>query len=80
MIGHVGLIPSKSTWTGGFKAVGKTASSAMEVFELVKRYEAVGALGVEIEVVPEGDSWHIIGVEDTTGAYTGHNTPAMSMN
>ena len=52
VIGHVGLIPSKSTWTGGFKAVGKTASSAMEVFELVKRYEAVGAFGVEIEVVP----------------------------
>lgn len=22
--GHVGLIPSKATWTGGFKAVGKT--------------------------------------------------------
>jgi 3-methyl-2-oxobutanoate hydroxymethyltransferase len=52
VIGHVGLIPSKSTWTGGFKAVGKTAASAMQVYELVKRYEEAGAFGVEIEVVP----------------------------
>ncbi len=29
IIGHVGLIPSKATWTGGLKAVGKTAGSAM---------------------------------------------------
>lgn len=52
VIGHVGLIPSKATWTGGFKAVGKTAASAMQVYELVKRYEDAGAFGVEIEVVP----------------------------
>ena len=29
VIGHVGLIPHFCTWTGGFKAVGKTADSAM---------------------------------------------------
>ena len=52
VIGHVGLIPSKCTWTGGFKAVGKTAASAIEVYELCKRYEEAGAFGVEIEVVP----------------------------
>lgn len=52
VIGHVGLIPSKSTWTGGFKAVGKTADSAMAVWELCKKYEEAGAFGVEIEVVP----------------------------
>jgi 3-methyl-2-oxobutanoate hydroxymethyltransferase len=52
VIGHVGLIPSKATWTGGFKAVGKTADSAMQVYEACKRYEEVGAFGVEIEVVP----------------------------
>ena len=52
VIGHVGLIPSKSTWTGGFKAVGKTAASAMKVWELCHRYEEAGAFGVEIEVVP----------------------------
>ena len=52
VIGHVGLIPSRATWTGGFKAVGKTASSAMELFAAVKQYEAAGAFGAEIEVVP----------------------------
>ena len=52
VIGHVGLIPSKATWTGGFKAVGKTADSAMQVYEACKRYEEAGAFGVEIEVVP----------------------------
>lgn len=52
VIGHVGLIPSKCTWTGGFKAVGKTAESAMRVWEMVKRYEEAGAFGAEIEVVP----------------------------
>ena len=39
-------------WTGGFKAVGKTAASAMKVWELCQRYEEAGAFGVEIEVVP----------------------------
>jgi len=52
VIGHVGLVPHYCTWTGGFKAVGKTADSAMQVLERVKRYEDVGAFGVEIEVVP----------------------------
>ena len=52
VIGHVGLIPHFCTWTGGFKAVGKTAESAMQVHERCKRYEQAGAFGVEIEVVP----------------------------
>jgi 3-methyl-2-oxobutanoate hydroxymethyltransferase len=52
VIGHVGLIPSRATWTGGFKAVGKTAQSAIEIFKSVKQYEAAGAIGAEIEVVP----------------------------
>ena len=52
VIGHVGLVPSRATWTGGFKAVGKTADSALAMFKAVKAYEAAGALGAEIEVVP----------------------------
>jgi len=52
VIGHVGLIPSRKTWTGGFKAVGKTATSAMQILESVRKYEAAGAFGAEIEVVP----------------------------
>ena len=52
VIGHVGLVPSKRTWTGGFKAVGKSAESAMQIFSAVKAYESAGAFGAEIEVVP----------------------------
>lgn len=52
VIGHVGLIPSRATWTGGFKAVGKSADSALAIYEAVKAYEAAGAFGAEIEVVP----------------------------
>lgn len=51
--GHVGLIPSKATWTGGFRAVGKTASSALEVWRQTKALEEAGAFAAEIEVVPD---------------------------
>ncbi|ATU95231.1 3-methyl-2-oxobutanoate hydroxymethyltransferase [Phyllobacterium zundukense] len=50
--GHVGLIPSKATWTGGFRAVGKSAASALEVWRQVKALEEAGAFAAEIEVVP----------------------------
>lgn len=50
--GHVGLIPSKRTWTGGFKAVGKTLETAQLVWRQCKALEAAGAFAVEIEVVP----------------------------
>jgi 3-methyl-2-oxobutanoate hydroxymethyltransferase len=52
VVGHVGLVPSRATWTGGFRAVGKTAQGALALFEEVKAYEAAGAVAVEIEVVP----------------------------
>ncbi len=52
VIGHVGLIPSRRTWTGGWKAVGKTAESAKEIMAAVRQLEAAGAFGAEIEVVP----------------------------
>ncbi|RWE27122.1 MAG: 3-methyl-2-oxobutanoate hydroxymethyltransferase [Mesorhizobium sp.] len=54
--GHVGLIPAHATWTGGFKAVGKTAESATFVWKQVKDLEAAGAFAAEIEVVPAGVS------------------------
>lgn len=53
IVGHAGLIPSKATWTGGFKAVGKTADSAMLVYQQVKDLEAAGAIAAELEVVPD---------------------------
>jgi hypothetical protein len=51
IVAHVGLIPSQCTWTGGFKAVGKTAESALAVWRHVKRLEAIGCFGAELEVV-----------------------------
>lgn len=53
IVAHVGLIPSQCTWTGGFKAVGKTAQSAKAVWAHVQRLEAIGAFGAELEVVPD---------------------------
>jgi len=52
VIGHVGLIPSRRTWTGGWRAVGKTAESALDILRAVRQLEAAGAFGAEIEVVP----------------------------
>jgi len=52
VVGHVGLIPSRRTWTGGWKAVGKTAEGAKEIWDAVKQLEAAGAIAAEIEVVP----------------------------
>jgi 3-methyl-2-oxobutanoate hydroxymethyltransferase len=52
VVGHVGLVPSKATWTGGFKAVGKTAASAQKVWQDMCALETAGAIAVELEVVP----------------------------
>lgn len=53
VVSHVGLVPHKATWTGGFKAVGKTADSALEVWRQMQELEEAGAIGVELEVVPD---------------------------
>ena len=53
VVGHVGLVPARATWTGGFRAVGKTADSALRLYDEVRAYENAGAIAVEIEVVPE---------------------------
>ncbi len=50
--GHVGLIPSKRTWTGGFRAVGKTLDQAKWVWDACVALEEAGAFAAEIEVVP----------------------------
>ncbi|MEM7734688.1 MAG: 3-methyl-2-oxobutanoate hydroxymethyltransferase [Deinococcota bacterium] len=52
VVGHVGLVPYRSSWFGGFKAVGKTAEEALEVYEKTIAYQEAGAIAVEIEVVP----------------------------
>ena len=50
--GHAGLVPRKSTWTGGLRAVGKTIEEALWVYEEIKKLEAAGAWAVEVEVIP----------------------------
>lgn len=52
VICHVGLVPPKVTWTGGFKAVGKTVEQARQVWQQVQDFEAAGAFAVEMEVIP----------------------------
>ena len=49
--GHVGLVPRKSTLTGGLKTCGKTADEAMKLLDWMKRYEDAGAAAVEVECV-----------------------------
>ncbi|MEM1079681.1 MAG: 3-methyl-2-oxobutanoate hydroxymethyltransferase [Pseudomonadota bacterium] len=51
VICHVGLVPPKATWTGGFRAVGKTREQARALWQQVRDYEAAGAFAVEMEVV-----------------------------
>ena len=51
--GHAGLIPYRCTWTGGYKAVGRTAESAVKVWNQVRCLEDAGAFAVEMEVVPD---------------------------
>lgn len=50
---HAGLVPRRSTWTGGLRAVGKTLDEAMWVYRQIKTFEAAGAYAVEVEVIPE---------------------------
>jgi 3-methyl-2-oxobutanoate hydroxymethyltransferase len=52
VVGHVGLVPSRATWTGGFRAVGKTADAALALMDECRAYQDAGAFAVEIEVVP----------------------------
>lgn len=49
--GHVGLVPRKSTLTGGLKTYGKTAEEALQLLDWMRRYEDAGATAVEVECV-----------------------------
>ena len=44
--GHVGFVPYKKTWTGGFRAVGKTAPEALDVYRRAKAYQDAGAIAI----------------------------------
>jgi 3-methyl-2-oxobutanoate hydroxymethyltransferase len=53
VVGHIGFIPTHATWTGGFKAVGKTTESALGVWRQALELQSAGAFAAEIEIVPE---------------------------
>jgi 3-methyl-2-oxobutanoate hydroxymethyltransferase len=53
VFGHVGMVPDNQTWIGGFRAVGKTAGEAEMVYREVLELQDAGAIGVEMEVVPD---------------------------
>ena len=49
---HVGLVPGKASWIGGFRAIGKTADEAAGVLQHTFELQEAGVIGVELEVVP----------------------------
>ncbi len=52
VVGHVGFVPRKSTWTGGVRAVGKTAAEAIGLWDRIRRLEDAGAFAAECELIP----------------------------
>ncbi len=50
---HLGLVPRRSTWKGGLRAVGKTADEALELWQDFRSMESAGAFSVEAEVIPD---------------------------
>jgi 3-methyl-2-oxobutanoate hydroxymethyltransferase len=50
--GHIGLVPRRSTWTGGLRPVGKTVEQAVDLARQLKDLENAGAWAVECEVIP----------------------------
>src|SRR5207248_5457706 len=51
-MGHVGLTPQSATVLGGFKAQGRTAEQARQVYEGALALEAAGCFAVVLEAVP----------------------------
>ena len=43
VMGHLGLVPRKSSWFGGLRAIGKTPKEAYELFQKFKDLENAGA-------------------------------------
>jgi 3-methyl-2-oxobutanoate hydroxymethyltransferase len=51
VVGHVGFVPRKSTWVGSVRAVGKTATEALDLSDRFRRLEDAGAFTVECELI-----------------------------
>jgi 3-methyl-2-oxobutanoate hydroxymethyltransferase len=51
VVGHLGMVPRHAAWTN-FRAIGKTATEAKQLYEQMKRLESAGAYAAELELVP----------------------------
>src|SRR5579863_8414577 len=51
VVGHLGMVPRHAAWTN-FRAIGKTAVEARQLYEQLKRLENAGAYAAELELVP----------------------------
>ncbi len=67
IMSHVGLMPHFVHSFGGFKLQGKTAEDAIVIIENAKSIEKAGAIGIEIEAVPDEVAKAI---DDATSIFT----------
>jgi 3-methyl-2-oxobutanoate hydroxymethyltransferase len=51
VVGHLGMVPRHATWTN-VRAIGKTASEAVDLYTRMKELENAGAYAAELELVP----------------------------
>jgi 3-methyl-2-oxobutanoate hydroxymethyltransferase len=52
VIGHIGLTPQTATMLGGFKAQGRTATKAVQLYEDALALQAAGCFAIVLEAVP----------------------------
>ena len=50
---HLGLVPRKSSWKGGLRAIGRNAEEAFKLFNDFKTMESAGAFSAECEIILE---------------------------
>ena len=53
VMSHVGLLPHRVHMLGGFRMQGRTAAEAMRIIDNARAIEEAGAIGLEIEAVPQ---------------------------
>lgn len=51
-MGHIGLTPQSATMLGGFRAQGRTAAQALQLYEDAVALEAAGCFTIVLEAVP----------------------------
>ena len=52
VMGHIGLTPQSATMLGGYKAQGRTASKARQLFADAQALQAAGCFAIVLEAVP----------------------------